>query len=72
MVVSGQLHTQATFPWEKSLWYPLNRRMDGPQSQSGQAVPLLTALSQIIVCAEYVYMYHFPLYYNLQENFTKK
>jgi hypothetical protein len=33
--VGGQLHTLATLPQEKSPWYPLDRRLDGPQSQSG-------------------------------------
>jgi hypothetical protein len=38
MKVSGQLHALATFPQGKSPWYPLNRRLGGPQSQSGHGV----------------------------------
>jgi len=34
--VSGQLHTPATLPpGIKSPWYPLDRRLGGPQNQSG-------------------------------------
>jgi hypothetical protein len=35
MEVSGQLHAPATLPPEKSPWLPLDRRLGGPQSQSG-------------------------------------
>jgi hypothetical protein len=35
MEVSGQLHTLATLPWGMYPWYPLNRRLGGPQNQSG-------------------------------------
>jgi hypothetical protein len=35
MEVSGQLHALAFLPQGKSPWYPLDRRLDGPQSQSG-------------------------------------
>jgi hypothetical protein len=38
MEVSGQLHTPAALPQGKSPWYPLDRRLDGPQSQSGHSV----------------------------------
>jgi hypothetical protein len=30
--VSGQIHTQATLPQEKSRRYPLGKRLGGPQS----------------------------------------
>jgi hypothetical protein len=33
--VSGQLHAPAALPQGKSPWYPLNRRLGGPQSRSG-------------------------------------
>jgi hypothetical protein len=36
MDVSGQLHAPAALPQEKNPWYPLNRRMGGPQSRSGR------------------------------------
>jgi hypothetical protein len=35
MEVSGQLHAPADLPQGKSAWYPLDRRMSGPQSRSG-------------------------------------
>jgi hypothetical protein len=35
MEVSGQLHAPATLPPGKSPWYPLDRRLGGPQSRSG-------------------------------------
>jgi hypothetical protein len=35
MEVIGQLHDSATLPQGKSLWYPLERRLEGFQSQSG-------------------------------------
>jgi hypothetical protein len=35
MEVSGQLHVPAALPQEKSPWYPLYRRLSGPQSRSG-------------------------------------
>jgi hypothetical protein len=34
MEVSGQLHTLAALPQGKSPWYPLDRRLGGPQSRS--------------------------------------
>jgi hypothetical protein len=33
--VSGQLHAVAVLPPWKEPWYPLNRRLCGPHSQSG-------------------------------------
>jgi hypothetical protein len=36
MEVSGQLHVPAALPPEKSPWYPLDRRLSGPQSRSGR------------------------------------
>jgi len=33
--VSGQLHVPAVFPQAKSPWYPLDRKLGGPQSRSG-------------------------------------
>jgi hypothetical protein len=38
MEVSGQLHASAALPQGKSPWYPLNRRVGGPQSRSGRGV----------------------------------
>jgi hypothetical protein len=36
-VVSGQRHAPAAlYPRGKDRWYPLYRRLDGPQSRSGQ------------------------------------
>jgi hypothetical protein len=35
MEVSGQLHAPAALPQRKSLSYPLDKRLGGPQSQSG-------------------------------------
>jgi len=38
MEVSGQLHTPASLnPEGMSPWYPLVRRLDGPQSLSGRS-----------------------------------
>jgi hypothetical protein len=37
MEVGGQLHVPAALPQGKRLWYPLERRMDGPHSWSGQS-----------------------------------
>jgi hypothetical protein len=34
MEVSGQLHDLALYPQGKSPWYPLDRRLGGPQSRS--------------------------------------
>jgi hypothetical protein len=36
MEVSGQLHDPAALPHGKSPWYPLDRRLSGPQSRSGR------------------------------------
>jgi hypothetical protein len=35
MVMSDQLHGPAALPQGKSPWYPLGRRLSGPQSRSG-------------------------------------
>jgi hypothetical protein len=35
MEVSGQLHALPLYPQGKSPWYSLDRRLGGPQSQSG-------------------------------------
>jgi hypothetical protein len=35
MEVSDQLHVPAALPQGKSPWYPLDRRIGGPQSHSG-------------------------------------
>jgi hypothetical protein len=35
MYVSGQLHAPAALPQGKISWYPLDRRLGGPQSRSG-------------------------------------
>jgi hypothetical protein len=36
MEVSGQIHTPAALPPRKEPWYPLDRRLGGPQSRSGR------------------------------------
>jgi hypothetical protein len=36
MEVSGQLHFPAALPQGKTPWYPLDRRLGGPQSRSGR------------------------------------
>jgi hypothetical protein len=36
MEVSDQLHAPAAFPQGKRPWYPLDRRLGGPQSRSGR------------------------------------
>jgi hypothetical protein len=36
MEVSGQLHIPAALPHGKSPWYPLDRRVGGPQSHFGR------------------------------------
>jgi hypothetical protein len=36
MEVSGQLHATAALPQGKSPWYPLDRRLGGPQSWPGE------------------------------------
>jgi hypothetical protein len=36
MAVSGQLHAPAALPQGKSPWYPLDRRLGGPQNRSGR------------------------------------
>jgi hypothetical protein len=35
-MASGQLHAPAALPQGKSPWYPLDRRLGGPQSRSGR------------------------------------
>jgi hypothetical protein len=37
MEVSGQFHAPAALLQEKSPWYPLDRRLGGPQSHSGRS-----------------------------------
>jgi hypothetical protein len=34
--VSGELHAPAAWPQGNSPWYPLDRRLGGPQSRSGR------------------------------------
>jgi hypothetical protein len=36
MEVSGQLHALAALPPGKSPWYPLDRRLGGPQTRYGR------------------------------------
>jgi hypothetical protein len=36
MEVSGQLHVRPRYPQGNSPWYPLDRRLGGPQSRSGR------------------------------------
>jgi len=63
MVVSCQLHTLAALFPAKSLRYPFNRRLDGPQGRSGRcgqgknSQPLLTLEPLIIdpVAQRYTY-----------------
>jgi hypothetical protein len=38
MEVSGQLHTSASLPQRKSHWYPLDKKLGGPQSRSGRGI----------------------------------
>jgi hypothetical protein len=35
MKVNGRLHAPASLPQGKSTWYPLDRKLGGPQSRSG-------------------------------------
>jgi hypothetical protein len=42
MEVSGQLHSRPLYPQGKSPWYPLDRRLGGPQSQSGHTAKTQT------------------------------
>jgi hypothetical protein len=35
MEVSGQLYAQAGLPQGKSPWYPLDKKLSGPQSRAG-------------------------------------
>jgi len=34
-VLDGQLHAPSALPPRKEPWYPLDKRMGGPQSRSG-------------------------------------
>ena len=43
MWVGGQHHAPTALPWGKT-WYPLYRRLGGPQSQSGQVWKILSPL----------------------------
>jgi hypothetical protein len=36
MEMCGQLHAPVALPTGKNLWYPLDRRLGGPQSRSGR------------------------------------
>jgi hypothetical protein len=36
MEVSGQLHVPGDLPQGNRLWYPLDKKLGGPQSQSGR------------------------------------
>jgi hypothetical protein len=36
MEVSGRLHASASLPTGEDPWYPLDRRLGGPQSRSGR------------------------------------
>jgi hypothetical protein len=36
MEVRGQLHTRPLYPQGNSSWYPVDRRLGGPQSRSGR------------------------------------
>jgi hypothetical protein len=35
-MVSGQLHVPAALPPGKNSWYPLDRKLGGPQNRSGR------------------------------------
>jgi len=48
MEVSGQVHTTAALPQGKNLWYPLFRRLSGPQSRVGRGG------EEKILCVNYV------------------
>jgi hypothetical protein len=37
MEVSGEVHVPVALPPEKEARYPLDRRLDGPQSRSGRS-----------------------------------
>jgi hypothetical protein len=47
MGVGGQCHTPATLPQGKETWYPLYKRLGGPQGRSGwlQKISLLLGFS---------------------------
>jgi hypothetical protein len=55
MEVSGQLHAPAALPPGKDTRYPLDRRLGGPQSQSGRggeeknSQPLRIYINNIII-----------------------
>jgi hypothetical protein len=63
MEVSGQLHAPAALPQEKSPWYPLGRRLGGPQSRSEHCsveknFQLLLRLEQVYIIDIYIYIHH--------------
>jgi hypothetical protein len=47
--MSGQLHAPATLPPGKEPWYPLDRKLGGPQSCSGHGGEEETSLQIIII-----------------------
>jgi hypothetical protein len=62
MEVSGQLHSPVVLPPGKKPWYPLDRRLDGPQSRSGHGVekknyqspPGIEPQTAILVCIIFI------------------
>jgi hypothetical protein len=46
MEVSGQLHDPVALPPGKEPWYPLDRRMDGPQHLPGIESPIIQNAAQ--------------------------
>jgi hypothetical protein len=76
MEVSGQLHAPAALYPEKETRYPLDRRLDGPQSRSGRdgeeknSQPLRGLETQIVqpIAQRYTtgsYNYHCIIYLNM-------
>jgi hypothetical protein len=45
--MSGQLHALTTLPQGKNPWYPLDRRLSGPQSRSGRGGEEKNSLSPL-------------------------
>jgi hypothetical protein len=59
MEVSGQLHASAALSQGKSPWYPLDRRLGGPQNQSTclyYCLELFMLLCQVEVCKKNSFM----------------
>jgi hypothetical protein len=72
MGMSGQLPALVTLPWEKSPWYPFDKRLGEPQSQIGhngeeKKIPVLawnqTPVIQLVVQSLYLLSYPGSQYY---------